>query len=508
MAVSINDEYDVKILSVSSDGNGVARVDGMAVFVPFTAPRDEVKIRITRVKNRYAEGKVTEILSPSPDRAAPDCPHYKLCGGCTLRHIKYDKQLDIKREIVENAMRRIGGFKDFALEEIIGAENPSRYRNKTVFHAGKNGMGFYSQKSDTVTPVGDCALGAAENAAITKAAARCGAKTVFTRKSFSTGEIAVSVTAEGADAATLVKSLAAACKSVSGIFLNGEKVYGSDTITETLCGVKFKISPESFFQVNPPQTEKLYKKALEYAAAGKTQTVLDIYCGIGSITLCAAKTAKRVIGVEIVEKAVEDAKENARLNGVANAEFYAGGAEKIVPALIRGGVRPDVVILDPPRKGSDEKTLGAIVKAKPERVVYVSCNPSTLARDARYLADNGYTISRASAADLFPHTNHIETVCLLSKLNVKQHIEVELTMDEMDLTAAEKKASYEEIKEYVLEKFGMKVSHLYIAQVKRKCGIIERENYNKPKSEDSRQPKCPPEKEAAIRAALEHFKMI
>ena len=417
MAVSINDEYDVKILSVSSDGNGVARVDGMAVFVPFTAPGDEVKIGITRVKNRYAEGKVTEILSPSPDRAAPDCPHYKLCGGCTLRHIKYEKQLDIKREIVENAMRRIGGFKDFALEEIIGAENPSRYRNKMVFHAGKNGMGFYSQKSDTVTPVGDCALGAAENAAITKAAARCGAKTVFTRKSFSTGEISVSVTADNADAAMLVKSLAAACKSVSGIFLNGEKVYGSDTITETLCGVKFKISPESFFQVNPPQTEKLYKKALEYAAADKTQTVLDIYCGIGSITLCAAKTAKRVIGVEIVEKAVGDARENARLNDVANAEFYAGGAEKIVSALVRNGVRPDIVILDPPRKGSDEKTLGAIVKAQPERVVYVSCNPSTLARDARYLADNGYTISRAAAVDLFPHTNHVETVVLMTLEN-------------------------------------------------------------------------------------------
>lgn len=446
MAVSINDEYDVKILSVSSDGNGVARVDGMAVFVPFTAPNDEVKIRITRVKNRYAEGKVTEILSPSPDRAAPDCPHYKLCGGCALRHIKYEKQLDIKKEIVENAMRRIGGFKDFALGEIIGAENPSRYRNKTVFHAGKNGMGFYLRGSGTVTPVGDCMLGAAENAAITKAAARCGAKTVFTRKSFSTGEIAVSVTADGADAAELVKALTDACKSVSGIFLNGERVYGSDAITETLCGIKFKISPESFFQVNPEQTEKLYKKALEYAAADKMQTVLDIYCGIGSITLCAAKTARRAIGVEIVEKAIEDAKENARLNNIANAEFYAGGAEKIVPALIRNGVRPDVVILDPPRRGSEEKTLGAIVKAKPTRVVYVSCNPSTLARDARFLADNGYTISRAAAVDLFPHTEHVETVCQLVLRRSPIHINIDVDVDEM-LQDKRGQATYEQIKE-------------------------------------------------------------
>ncbi len=413
--VKENEEYEAAILSVSSDGNGVARIDGMAVFVPFTAPGDEVKIRITRVKKKYAEGKVTEILSPSPYRAEPDCPHYRMCGGCALRHIKYEKQLDIKREIIENAMRRIGGFKDFALGEIIGMENPSRYRNKTVFHADENGIGFYSQRSNTVTPVGDCALGAAENAVITKVAARCGAKTVFTRKSFSTGEIAVSVTADGADASLLTKSLTAACESVSGIFLNGKKIYGSDTITETLCGVKFKISPESFFQVNPAQTEILYSKALEYASVDENTSVIDIYCGIGSISLCAAKKARRVIGVEIVEKAVEDARENARSNGIANAEFYAGGAEKIVPALIRDGVRPDVVILDPPRRGSDEKTLGALVKAKPTRVVYVSCNPSTLARDARYLADNGYTVSRASAVDMFPHTEHVETVCLFSR---------------------------------------------------------------------------------------------
>ena len=412
--MTVNDEYNVKIQSVSSDGNGVARIDGMAVFVPFTAACDEARIKITRVKKNYAEGRLLELTVPSPDRTAPDCPHYMLCGGCALRHIKYEKQLVIKKEIVENAMRRIGGFKDFTCEEIIGMENPSRYRNKTVFHIGKNGAGFYSQKSHTVIPVTDCAIGAAENATITKASAKCGADSVFTRKSFSTGEIAVAVTGQDADKAELIKSLTAACKEISGIFLNGEKIYGSDTITDTLCGIKFKISPESFYQVNPVQTEKLYAKALEYAAVDKTQTVLDVYCGIGTISLCAAKSAKHVIGVEIVERAILDAKENARLNSIANADFYAGSADKLVPMLIKDGERPDVVILDPPRRGSDEKTLAAIVKAKPSRVVYVSCNPSTLARDARYLADNGYKIDRATAVDLFPHTHHIETVALLS----------------------------------------------------------------------------------------------
>ena len=415
--MTVNDEYNVKIQSVSSDGNGVARIDGMAVFVPFTAAGDEARIKITRVKKSYAEGRLIELTVPSPDRTAPDCPHYMLCGGCALRHIKYEKQLAIKKEIVENAMRRIGGFKDFTCEEIIGMENPSRYRNKTVFHIGKNGVGFYSQKSHTVIPVTDCAIGAAENAAITNAA-KCGADSVFTRKSFSTGEIAVAVTAQNTDKTELIKSLTAACKDISGIFLNDEKIYGQDTITDTLGGIKFKISPESFYQVNPVQTEKLYAKALEYANADKTKSekkVLDVYCGIGTISLCAAKTAKHVIGVEIVERAILDAKENARINDIANAEFYAGSAEKLVPMLIKDGERPDVVILDPPRRGSDEKTLAAIVKAKPERVVYVSCNPSTLARDARYLADNGYKIDRATAVDLFPHTHHIECAMLMIK---------------------------------------------------------------------------------------------
>ena len=408
-------EYTAVIESVSSDGNGVAHIDGFAVFVPRTVGGDKVRVKIESVKKRFAIGTVTKIIEPSPNRRAEDCALYGECGGCQLRHAEYGEQLRIKKSIVENAMRRLGGFKDFTLDKIVGMENPSRYRNKMVFHADKNGVGFYSQKSHSVIPVTDCAIGAAENAAITKAAAICGADTIFTRKSFSTGEIAVAVTAKDADKTAIINSLTAACKEVSGIFLNGEKVYGSDTIEDTLCGIRFSISPESFFQVNPVQTEKLYTRALEYAAIDSTTRVLDIYCGIGTISLCAAKKARSVIGVEIVKKAIEDARENAAKNGIENADFYADSAENIVPKLIQNGEIADVVILDPPRKGSDEKTLAAILEAQPERIVYVSCNPATLARDARYLADNGYTLTRASAFDLFPHTVHVECVVLLSK---------------------------------------------------------------------------------------------
>ena len=275
----------------------------------------------------------------------------------------------------------------------------------------------------------------------------------------------------------------------------------------------FHISPLSFYQVNPVQTEKLYSLALEYAGLTGKETVWDLYCGIGTISLFMAAQAGKVYGVEIIPQAIEDARENAKRNGINNAEFYVGKAEEVLPEfyekLCSGNLlHPDVIVVDPPRKGCDETCLDTMLKMQPRRIVYVSCDSATLARDLKMLCGGGYEVKRARAVDMFPNTVHVETVCLLSKLHSDQHIEVELQMDELDLTAAESKATYEEIKEYVLEHTGLKVSSLYIAQVKQKCGIIERINYNLPKSENSRQPKCPPEKEAAIREALEHFRMI
>lgn len=408
--LEVNSEYTATVESVSSDGSGVCRIDGVAVFVPYTAAGDEVKIKITKTKKRFAEGVVTEIKKPSPFRAAPDCPAYEQCGGCKLRHIEYEKQLEIKKEIVENAMRRIGSFKDFTLDEIIGMESPARYRNKMIFHAAGGKIGFYSAKSRSVVPIIDCVIGATENAAVIEAVKGFNIKELFIRKSFSTGEIMVSVSADGIRADDFIAALTNAAANVKSVYVNGENVFGSGTITDTLCGVKFNISPESFFQINPVQTEALYKKAIDYADLDGSAVVMDIYCGIGTISLCAAKRAKRVIGIEVVERAIADAKENAMLNGIENAEFFAGKAEKLVPYIIKSGEKPDAVILDPPRSGCDNKTLCAIAEVRPSRIVYVSCNPSTLARDARILADMGYGITKASAVDMFPHTAHIETV--------------------------------------------------------------------------------------------------
>ena len=435
-------EYTAVIESVSSDGNGVAHIDGLAVFVPRTVGGDKVKVKIESVKKRFAVGEATKIIEPSPNRCVSDCALYGECGGCQLRHAEYGEQLRIKKSIVENAMRRLGGFKDFTLEETVGMENPSRYRNKMIFPVGKkngeNVCGFYEQKSHTVIPVTDCLLGDEINLEITKAVIRYMNETradavrrVFTRTSFSTGEVMAVICADTKtlpESDKLVGSLRQISDRIVSIILNVNTkqnspeitdknviLYGKETIEDTLCGIRFGISPQSFFQVNPVQTEKLYSRALEYAAINKTTRVLDIYCGIGTISLCAAKKARSVIGVEIVKKAIEDARENAAKNGIENADFYADSAENIVPKLIQNGEIADVVILDPPRKGSDEKTLAAILEAQPERIVYVSCNPATLARDARYLADNGYTLTRASAFDLFPHTVHVETVVLLQR---------------------------------------------------------------------------------------------
>lgn len=292
-------------------------------------------------------------------------------------------------------------------------------------------------------------------------------------------------------------------------------LWGQGYITDYIGDVKYQISPLSFFQVNPMQTEVLYGLALEYASLEGNETVWDLYCGIGTISLFLAQKAKKVYGVEIIPQAIDDARQNAKINGIENAEFFVGKAEEILPEHYaqyerEHGVKAyaDVIVVDPPRKGCDETLLATMTEMRPERIVYVSCDSATLARDLKYLCENGYELKKVTPVDQFPMTVHVETVCLLSKLNVEHHIEVELEMDELDLTAAESKATYEEIKGYILEHSGLKVSNLYIAQVKQKCGIIERVNYNLPKSENSRQPKCPPEKEAAIRDALEHFRMI
>ena len=284
-----------------------------------------------------------------------------------------------------------------------------------------------------------------------------------------------------------------------------EILFGQDYFYEELLGLKFRISPFSFFQTNSLGAEVLYEKTREYVGGVDGKVVFDLYSGTGTIAQILAPVAQKVVGVEIVEEAVEAARVNAERNGLSNCEFIAGDVLKVVGELTD---KPDLIVLDPPRDGIHPKAIEKIIDFGVERMVYVSCKPTSLARDLEILTARGYAVERACCVDMFPGTGNVETVCLLSKLNVKEHIEVELDMDELDLTTAESKATYEEIREYVLEHTGLKVSHLYIAQVKQKYGIIERENYNKPKSENSRQPKCPPEKEAAITDALKFFGMV
>ena len=543
--VEKNKRYQIEITDVSSDGNGIGAIDGFAVFVPMTAKGDVCEILIVKVLSHYAIGRLMETKIPSQDRTEPLCPVFKRCGGCHLQHIKYDAQLDIKRSFVESAMRRIGGFAGFKCGEVIGMDEPYRYRNKCVYPIGrdKNGntiCGFYASRSHDIIPVGDCLTGGAINEKINEAVLEymnennvsaydegthkgC-VRRVFIRSAKTTGEIMVVISVNGKSLPRrerLIKRLRDISEDIVSVYINintgqnntvlgrdNKLIYGKETITDTLCGIDFKISPHSFYQINPQMTEKLYGRALEYADIKSEDVVLDVYCGIGTISLAAAKKAKKVYGIEIVGQAIINARENAENNGIENAEFFADSAEAAVPRLIESGIRPDTVILDPPRKGSDEVTLNAIVSAQPKRIVYVSCNPATLARDAKHLSQHGYTPQKGTAVDMFPHTVHVETVCLLSKLKSSEHIEVELKMDEIDLTAAEKKAIYDEIKEYILKNHGLKVSQLNIAQVKRKYGIIERENYNKPKSDDSKQPNCTPEKEKAITEAFKHFGMI
>ncbi len=450
MNLQIGDIHTLEINSVSSDGNGVGRIDGMAVFVSNTAVGDTVTARITRVQKSYAQAEVEEIISPSSVRVAPLCEHYNECGGCDMMHMSYAAQLDVKCGTIENAMRRIGGFADFSLDDMFGMDEPWRYRNKMVFHADsvKNEFGFYAPKSHNVIPLGDCLTGAAENKEIIRAVRQYAKmlqlstyneksgkgllRMIFVRKSAKNGETMVVLSINGSrlpQAEILVENLKTACPTLASVILNvntqkrshglGSKnitLYGADFIEDDILGITYRISPHSFFQINPVMTEKIYSKAIEFAQLTGSENVMDIYCGIGTISLLAAKQSKKTIGVEIVEKAIEDARENAERNGIPNATFYADSAENIVPKLIQAGERPDVVILDPPRKGSDSATLNAILKAKPKRIVYVSCNPATLARDAKILCDGGYAIKTAIGCDQFPHTCHVETVILLSKL--------------------------------------------------------------------------------------------
>ena len=548
MPLQKNQILTLRIERLSSDGSGVAHsADGEAVFVPGTAPGDEARVRIVKDCGRYAFGILDELLTPSPDRVPVDCPVAGPCGGCSLRHLDYAAELRAKQESVLDAFRRIGGL-EVPVLDILPSPEVDRYRNKVQFPVGvdKNGVpciGFYAGRTHRIVPCPDCKLQPGVLNEIGNALCAFFAQQgirpydeqsgkglvrhIFLRRGAHSGQIMVCLVCTRAKlphAEQLCAALREQFPAISTVLLNvnaqntnvilgreNHILYGPGYIEDTLCGVPVRLGPLSFYQVNTLAAERLYGVAAQYAQPTPDDTLLDLYCGMGTIGLSMADQCRELIGVEIVPEAIESAKSNAARMGeavAAKSRFFCADAGQAATQLAAEGLHPDIVMLDPPRKGCDEATLSAVVRMAPRRVVYVSCNPATAARDAAWLEKNGYHAEKVQPVDLFPRTKHVEAVLLLTKLHVERHIEVDVNMDELDVTAAESKATYNEIREHVWEHHQLKVSNLYIAQVKQKYGIIERENYHKAKNENAKQPQCPKEKEDAIVEALKHFQMI
>jgi len=450
MTARKNQIVPLRIEDYGSAGEGVARLEGQAVFVKGAIPGELCAVQLLKVGKTAAWGRVTEVLEPSPARQVPDCPNYPKCGGCQLRHMTYDEELRFKRQKVQDALERIGGWEG-TVEVIHGAKNPDRYRNKVQFPvaAGREGdpaprVGFFRARSHDVIDAPDCLLQPLSATRLRQAfkdwmaqyqipaydeREHRGLIRHFYVRTNRAGESLCAVVANGRDLPrrkALVEALRQAEPGLAGVALsvNTEKtnvilgreqrlLWGRDYLEDDLCGLTFRLSVPSFYQVNRDQAEVLYGRALDFAGLTGTETVLDLYCGIGTITLVLARRAKQVYGAEVVPEAIRDARANAARNGVDNAEFFCGDAGDAARMLAERGVRPDVICVDPPRKGLAREVVETITAMGPARLVYVSCDPATLARDVKLLTERGYVLRRAEAADLFPRTGHVETVCCL-----------------------------------------------------------------------------------------------
>lgn len=536
------------IEKVEFPNKGVVTVteEGKSVIVKNGIPGQKVKFCVNKFKRGNAEGRLLEVLEKSPlETRKPVCSIFPACGGCMYQTMSYEAQMEMKAEQVKNILNEaVNG--EYLFEGVKASPKEFAYRNKMEFSFGdeyKDGpltLGLHKKGStydvltasdcklvhDDMTKILNCVLEyfKQRNVSYYKKMQHTGyLRHLLLRRGDRTGEILVNLvttTQEEHDMSPLKEALLnlelegkivgflhILNDSLSDVVKSDETriIYGQDYFYEKLLNLEFKITPFSFFQPNSRGAEVLYSTVRDYIGDINDMTVFDLFSGTGTIAQVLAPVAKQVIGVEIIEEAVEAAKENAAYNGLSNCKFIAGDVFKVLDEIEE---KPDVIVLDPPRDGIHPKALPKILDYGVDKIVYISCKVTSLARDLEMIQARGYEVVKSVAVDQFCQTVHVETICLLSKLNTKQHIEVEVKMDELDITAAESKATYEEIKTYVLEHTGLKVSHLYIAQVKQKYGIIERENYNKPKSENARQPKCTPEKEAAIIDALRYFQMI
>lgn len=572
MSYSKNDCVELTIEDIGVSGEGIGKVDGYTLFVKDTVIGDVVRVKIMKAKKNYGYARLMDIIKPSKDRVEPACPIARQCGGCQIQAMNYNAQLKYKQKLVKDNLLRISGLTegvDYEMCEILGMDTPFRYRNKAQYPVGedKDGnivMGFYAGHTHSIIacPDDDCMLGHRDNAFILNAVKewmkeyrvraynenihKGTVRHVLVRTGYHTDEVMVCLVTkkmlrkEAADG--LVKAIQKLKLNVASLVVNINKedtnvilgkecitLYGRPYIEDYIGDIKFQISPLSFYQVNPKQTEVLYNKALEFAGLKGNESVWDMYCGIGTISLFLAKKAGKVYGVEIVPQAIEDAKNNAKINNIDNAEFFVGKAEEVVPEFYKKqtGVqsdndstdskeydmtRPDVVVVDPPRKGCDKKLLDTIVSMTPDRIVYVSCDSATLARDLKLLVEYGYKVEKVQPVDQFGNTVHVETCVLLGrkiladKDVVYSYIDYE-PQDTEYLKSLKGSATYAQIKEWIKSEYDVNVSSLYIAQCKDKLGFEKRDNYNSGE-EGHRVPNCPPEKEKLIIKAFEHFKML
>ena len=581
MSYSKNDCVELTIEDIGVSGEGIGKVDGYTLFVKDTVMGDVVRVKIMKAKKDDGYARLMDIIKPSEGRVEPACPIARQCGGCQIQAMNYNAQLKYKQKLVKDNLLRISGLTegvDYEMCEILGMDTPFRYRNKAQYPVGedKDGnivMGFYAGHTHSIIacPDDDCMLGHRDNAFILNAVKewmkeyrvraynenihKGTVRHVLIRTGYHTDEVMVCLVTkkmlrkEAADG--LVKAIQKLKLNVASLVVNINKedtnvilgkecitLYGRPYIEDYIGDIKFQISPLSFYQVNPKQTEVLYNKALEFAGLKGNESVWDMYCGIGTISLFLAKKAGKVYGVEIVPQAIEDAKNNAKINNIDNAEFFVGKAEEVVPAFYKKqtGVqsdndstdskeydmtRPDVVVVDPPRKGCDKKLLDTIVSMSPDRIVYVSCDSATLARDLKLLVEYGYKVEKVQPVDQFGNTVHVETVVLLSHkkpdsvINVKVEFgegEGKIPLDNIEKRAEsykpKERVTYKMIKEYIEAKHGFKVHTAYIAEVKRDLGLPM---YDAPNAvEELKQPrKHPtPEKVEAIKDALKHFEVI
>lgn len=550
-----NEIIRLKIDGITNEGNGVGRYEGMAVFVPFTALGDEISCKIVKLKKTFAYGIIDEIITPSKERIEPDCSAYKKCGGCSFRHMSYEAELKAKQGFVSDAFERIGKL-DIDFDDILGCEEIYHYRNKAQYPVcekdGKLACGFYSKRSHRVVDNNSCflqpeifneiagktvsLLGDKGFTAYDEESGKGVIRHIYIRHGSHTKEIMLCIVAAHADKRFkhISEEISKLFPEIKSIILNinpdktnvvlGKRnkiLFGEGYITDIMCKNKVQISHHSFYQINTSQAEKLYGIVKEYADLNGDETLLDLYCGIGTIGFSLVKNVKKLIGVEIVPDAIENAKLNAKLNGISNAEFICGDAGTVANELIKRGETPDIIIADPARKGCDSVSLDAMLKMNPKKIVMVSCNPTTCARDVKYLCDNGYNAVKGQAVDMFPRTGHVESIVLLSHKSPDSVINVKVEFGDgegkvpLDAIAewakkyqSKPKITYKMIQEYVEKKYGFKVHTAYIAEVKRSLGLTM---YDAPNAvKELKQPRKHPSKEKveAIKDALKHFEVI